>query len=637
MPIAFLRRAARALAPAALLTLAAAPAFADGGVEIAKVAPARSFLVVSVPDFSAFRSAFDKSDFGALWREPSIQSFVEELTKDQTKQFGEFLQEVGIKSEDLKAPTGQVGLAMFMPEKPADADKPDPKDKKAEPAPEVLIIADMGPNADGLQDSLDRLIDRGVKDKKITTEEDTYAGAKITSIKPIAEKKAAKPESGKEDDDVADEDDDNLTGLQKFLAGPLTKDRDLQIARSGSEFMLCTSRKAVEAALDAAAGKGGDAIADASTYRDSLGQHPSASLATAVLFGAPLMDLFRDDIASGFASGEDVTQSDTDAAAAVLSASGLSSIQSVSLALRMDTPDAMAEMSFGILAPEKKGVLTLFTEPLGPFDPPAFVPPDAASVMRFSVKFSGIFDLLRSVAAALPEAQRKAFSSSLDQGANIVKPLLDAAGPSVYTFTTYKQPFAIDSEQATFAIQTHDQAAVSNMLVAFAPSIGLESREFEGNTLYSREGFPIAIGLGFDRVFYGAAPGVESAMRLASHADAPKISAEPGFKEATRSLTEDSVMTSFNDTRQAIRWAYWQIQNEDKVLEERINASNRSDDQKAEIIRSIHEHRPAWQDHLPPLDTILSHLGDSASEMHPTPDGFRGRSLLLKPSAQDAK
>jgi hypothetical protein len=75
----------------------------------------------------------------------------------------------------------------------------------------------------------------------------------------------------------------------------------------------------------------------------------------------------------------------------------------MTMGLRIDSPDGLADVSIGVLAPEKKGILALIADATGPFDPPAFVPPDAAGVTRVSFRFDKLYDFLRTLR---PSCQR---------------------------------------------------------------------------------------------------------------------------------------------------------------------------------------------------------------------------------------
>src|SRR5262245_58439526 len=112
----FLARSLRPLTAAFVSLLTAAlPALAGPG-DIAELAPKNAFLVVSVPDFTRFREAFARSELGKLWEEPGVQAFVEELTKEESKQFAELMKEFGADAGDVKPPTGLFGVAMSVPD-----------------------------------------------------------------------------------------------------------------------------------------------------------------------------------------------------------------------------------------------------------------------------------------------------------------------------------------------------------------------------------------------------------------------------------------------------------------------------------------------------------------------------------------
>lgn len=604
MLTAAFRRALCALA--ALLLVTTARVWADGPVDIAHLAPRGSVFILSIPDFARFREGVDQSGLGALWREPEVQKFITEAVKEEMDKLHGFLKDLGVEADDLRAPTGAVGLAVFFPE-PAGRDK--------DPAPAMLIVADMGEHAEAWEDTIDRLIDRGVKDKHIKTDEETYTDVRIRTISPL--------EPDNDDDDEEEFDWEDKGGLAEFLG--LSPEHPMHLARRGNAFLVSTDLKALEAAIDAASGTPMDAAADNRDYRDALAQHPDGGVAHAVLLVQPLVEQLERSLA------EDM-EADGAAVGAILDVLGIKNIRAASVSLRLNTDDAMTETSMGVLVPEKKGLVALFAEPLGRFDPPGFVPPDAGDVTRFSFKFAGVYDLLRSVAQAMPEEQRGQFTAMLDQSVNMVKPVLDAAGPGIYKFTTYKQPLSSDSEQQVVVIDLRDQATVSSGISVIAGQGMFEPRDFEGNTIYTSDFVGFSVGVGFDRLFIGQTAGVENAMRLAGRADAPRISAEPNFSEATRSIPDDTVVAGYADLRQTLRWAYWSIENADKVLLAQYERMGIPEEDREEFVKSIRESEPEWMRKLPPIEVVLRHIGDMATEIRATPDGFRGRSITLRPS-----
>ncbi len=634
MLIRTLRLAARALPVMAVLFFCCLRAAADGTIDFTRLAPAKPAFVLTITDCSKLHAAFEGSELGKLWDEPGVQAFVQEMTSDASKRAGEFFKELGADSKDLKPPTGGAGIAIYIPESTPGK----PPERGHAPPPMALFAADAGENAQSWKDLIDKLIDKGTRDKQFTTDEDTYAGAKITILKPIYQETKDKPDpEPKKPDDGGDEEDDGplvppQTGFAGFIGGSKDHPQALHLAWSGTTLLAATRAKDLEFAIDAVQGKDADSLASDPDFKAAAAQHPAEVQAAIYVNFA---QLFSEALgkAIGAQSGLDDGASAPDFEK-MMSALGLDKVKCVSMGLRLDTAEGLVDMSLGVLAPEKKGLLSLINQPLGAFDPPAFVPPDAAGISRFSFQFDKLYDLLRQVVQALPEEERQQASSGLDQGVNLVKPGLDALGPTVSMVETFKQPLAHDSQMTLVVIDVKDQSVVSNTLSFFAGQAqGMaESREFEGNTIYTVEMAGVSVGLGFNRLFVGPTAAVENAMRLSGRADAPKIGSEAAFKEATRGMGQDGVMQSYSDMAQTLRWQYWSIQNADKIIEAQIDEAGLEPDQKERILKRIRENRPKWLEKLPPLESLLKHLGDSATELHPTPDGFRGRALLLRPA-----
>lgn len=616
-----LSRTARAVAPIFAVAALSLRTLA-GGPDITQVAPAGSFLVVNIPDFAQLRQGFEKSGLGAMWREPGLKSFVERITEDQAKELAAFLDRISAESEDIKPPTGSVGLAFFMAE---NAERPKAEDEQQpEPPPHMMLIADMGENADAWEDLIEKVLARAQQDKLVTTEEDKYGDIKITVVKPVKD-----DEGEEEDEDDEEAGAGTARGIMELLTGSADQKRDFYIARSGTTMALCSDLKSMENALDGLGGKHRDAVGDAAVFKDSLAQHPGGEAAYAVFIFEPLIAKFRDEAERNKEAREFAPD-----VLAIFGTLGLLEFKSMSLGLRVDTQDGLLDVSIGAVVPEKKGLVALFSDPAGPFEPPAFASPDAAGVTRFSFRFSGLFDLAREVVAAMPEDERTAAAAGLDQAANIAKPTLEALGPNVYVVDSYRQPLSAESEQMIFAIDVKDQVTLTNtvsFLIGTFPGM-IEPRDFEGNTIYSSEGLPISAGIGFGRLFIGTTAGVENAMRLSGRADAPRLATEPAFREAVRPLGNDAIVYSYVDVEQTLRWTFWSMQNEDKIFEATLDEMELDAETKAEILKDYRAERPKWIDHLPPVEAFTSHIGDTVSDLRATPDGFRGRLLLLRPS-----
>ena len=606
----------RSLAAAALTLLLPAHALAD---DIAELAPPRSFLVVSIPDWAELTRTFKASDLGRLWEEPSVKSFVDKLIQEPGDDLAEFLGDANVELQDLAPPAGQLGLALYLPAK-----WPEMQPWEALPNPHLLIAADLGDNADAWEDALERLIDHGTAEKHITTETETFAGVEIRIIKPIYEETNT-PADG-EDDEMDFQTDEATGGIGGFLGGSGKDPRNLYIGRVGNTLVAASEMPTLESAIDALSGKDQDSIADSQDFRDAALQRRSGELAYAAFLPAHILTPSAENSGAGAESAK------------MLGALGLSSVKAVSMGLRLDTQDALVEATFAVLAPEKTGLLTLLEPSAGAFEPPAFVPPDAADISTFNVNFARIPDLVRAFAAAMPEEQRQFILGGFDQMANIIVPTLEAMGPGVHYITSYRQPLAADSSQVTFAVDLKDPGVVTNTMTFVMGQVpgAFEPRDFEGNTIYSAP-TPVgtfALGIGFGRLFIGQEPGVENAMRLAGRVggDGERLADEPRFRDAARLLAPGGVAYSYTDMEQTLRWTLWEMQNAAAVAEKEYEEWLRDMDEadREEFLKGLREGLPEWVDDLPPAEVFLRYIGDSITEMESTTDGFRGRSLILR-------
>lgn len=595
----------RALAPAAALFLLCGQASANGP-EIAQLAPERTFMVISVPDWPQLYSAVEKSGLGRLWKEPVITSLFEQVSKDGMKQVTEVLNRMQIDLEDVKHPTGHLGAALFYPDAGGEED---------EDEPHFLFVAEFGEHADEWEKMIDKMVDRGLDDRIITLDDDRYRDVKITIIKPVYDEEHHRG-------NWHDHEHDHGFDLAEWIGGSFDDQRHLHLSRVGGTMIFTSSMKAIESAIDRMNGEARGALSESAVYRDAVAQHDRGAMAQIVFLTSSIFEDMDDD--NSFGPSEKF----------IMDALGLSDVRAVSASVRVDTASALLDVGFSALASEKRGILNLVDEPAGTFEPPAFVSPDTTTVVRGTFRFDKVLDVARSIVQSLPENERQEVSMFLEQASGIAGPALDALGPIYHMTTSYRQPYSAESAQTTWIIDVSDEIAINNTLAFLSGQAGgmLETRDFEGTVIYSLE-FPMelsfAVGLG--RLFVGSTSGVESGLRAAARADAPRISEESHFRAATRPLSTNAVMYSYVNLGQYLRWTWWSIENADKIMSEQLDRIGLDGEYRDEMLRWHRENRPEWQKNLPPVDVITRHLGDMVYEMRSTADGYAGRMMLLKP------
>jgi hypothetical protein len=216
-------------------------------------------------------------------------------------------------------------------------------------------------------------------------------------------------------------------------------------------------------------------------------------------------------------------------------------------------------------------------------------------------------------------------TSMLDQGVNMVKPALDASGPNVYIIQTIRQPLSTDSSMGGRGDRDQGtRGTVANTLSFYAGMLKgmVDPREFEGNTIYTSEMMGMSAGLGFGHLFIGQTPAVENAMRWPV-APMPPKSALSRASRTRLDLSEPTAACSRSPTslRRSAR-PTGHCRNADKEYEKQLEDYGLDAERKDEIMKRFRENQPKWRDKLPPIDTILQHVGNTASEVRPTPDGF---------------
>lgn len=575
-------------------------------VALADVAPLETFLVVNIPDWPRAKTALLRSELGKLWNEPEVQAFIDEFMKeelaDRERGGGQVWDwfEKNVDKEDLREPVGGVGFAMFPEKKDDDEESHDIH---------ILAFADFGEEAEAMMTTLADIFERLRKDGHIRLDESDYEG---TDIYVVTVTPSEDEDHGM---DFGDDDDEPQPML---------------VARSGSAIIASTSRRALEAAIDRAAGRGGNAerLAQNRTYNAALSQHPDGSHLMVVGIASQYI---RDQIEGGM-DGMLSLFAPPGAGEGLVNALGLGAVEAFGVGVRIDTEAGIAEQTIGVLAPRKVGLLTLVDSRLDAYNPPAFVPSDAMTAYSIALRFDRIPDLLRGLAKALPpEMQGQAASMEAMIDAQIA-PIFNALGSELHVTQAVSRPFEPGENPPLFAIRLKDALTIANSLNQFAPMMGMTARVFEGNQIFQREeDESFAIGIGFEHIFIGDAQSIENAFRLASRPDAARLATTDRFRRAAGVLAPGAAFYSYSNTAETIEHAYWETQNAEKIYEARLAEWGLDEDMKKEFLESFREEQPGWVKKLPPLQVLLRHLGDNVTEIRPTPDGFRGRSILLRP------
>ncbi|HYE01824.1 MAG TPA: hypothetical protein VD963_01180, partial [Phycisphaerales bacterium] len=532
----------------------------------------------------------------------------------------------GDEGERPPEPAGPVGLAAFVAKVtlPGDADKKitEPRDRL-----QMLLVADFGAGAEEAHAFVERALDDLRADGKVTLDDDEHEGVaiRVVAVVPGAKDNDEAAENGPELGD----DDENGMDFRDWEAEPDPFGDALGrvlVARAGSVLVASTHRPALEQALDRIAGRRVEALAETPAWRDTLAQHPDGLHAALAFF---LTDWVRSSLGEMF-EGAFLPPG---GAAGFIGALGLTDVTSFSVGVRLNPGQDTLEQTIGLLAPRKSGLLGLLDASLPRLEPPGFAPADASDFTALALRFDRVIPLMRELANAAPEEMREQAQAGVAAAEAQAGPVLASLVGDVYLYETISRPLGPASQHVVLAVRLRDPLPLANTLSGLA-GLGLEPRDFQGNQVFdmdpdSDESVSIGIGHGFAIV--SGTEQVESALRLAAQPDAPRLAADERFRAAIAGLPPGGMMYSFTDTAQKLEWSLWMMRNAPEVAAHEIDEMDFDPETREEMLRHARESQPAWLAKAPPAEVLIRHLGDTALSVRATPDGFRGRSVMLPP------
>lgn len=618
------------LAPAIVL-LAGSAALADT-FTIADVAPKNAAFVVSIDDYKSMRASFDKTGFMEVWNDPSIQGWFKKYSKEAIDDLNKDLEEINLKVEDLKEPSGAIGLSAWITPAAVAGEKP---------AAHTLFFGDWGANTDEAATKISEALAQAEEKGRIVVDEDEYASVKIFAI---SDPNAGKAEEKKEETDEAGEDAEDMDFDMPEAEPPFAEIKTFYYARVANNLVLSSDMDSMERVIDRSAGKDADSIGDSADFSAAMAQI-GKNQGYAAFFTSSLLDLLaKNDEAERSALTDEEKAFLPPAPSQILSLLGLAGVKGGSIGFNFDTDKGMAEGSFGVLVPEKKGLFTLIDPPAADFAAPAFVSADAATLSMLQFEFAGLFPLLNELSKQLPAEMGAQIQQGLQQASGMASPILDNIGPQIYVTQSYEKPYSASSQKVLVATAARNPDAIAQQINTLGGMAGLQARDFQGNQIWSMpEGGMmapgldnVAVGLGAGYLFIGNGPAVENALRLAANPGDAQLAKDPRFLSAIKNLPSSGLAFIWADTRQSVEYADWTLRNRDKIMEQQANDifgdDPESQEAKKQYLESMKESTPEALRDIPSLDIIAKHIGDSVGDFHVTPDGLRGKFIYLRPA-----
>jgi hypothetical protein len=384
----------RLFAAASLLTIAASVRAAVPPAE--KLLPADTLLLATAPDFAAVRAAARQSPGWRFWNDPAMKPFHDKFMAKWNEKFIASLEhDLGVKLGDFAdLPQGQLTFAITQNGWNGSDDNQQPG---------LILLLDARDQGGLLKTNLDTLRKKWTENgKAIRTE--TVRGVSFSVVT------------------LSSNDIPTLAGLfprrppvQELGKEPKPeKPGELVVGQFQSLLIAGSSMKAVEPVVAHLSGGAAPALNDNAAFAaDKLAQFRNAPLYYAWFNTKTFFDVLA-HIAQEPPNPEAPTLLPPLSPNAMLNASGLTGLKSVSLSYR-EAHDG-SQLNFYLAAPEaaRQGLLKIFAAVPKDANPPGFVPADAMKFSRWRIDGQKSWAELQKMLAAISPGALASLNATID-------------------------------------------------------------------------------------------------------------------------------------------------------------------------------------------------------------------------------
>ena len=381
----------------------------------------------------------------------------------------------------------------------------------------ALVYGDWGAKADGMAKLFDAVIAESVKKDGVTVEKEDIAGREVQVLNL---QKADAKRNGR----------GGAMGVEMDLSFAKNAEK-VYYCRDGSRFLASTDAGGMEDALLALDGKRKAKLPEQSDFRGAIDQLGETDISVVILTG-PLQKSIAGEGAGMLAMMQPVLQP------------LVGDVQAWTIGIGVDTPRGQIEVTSGIYVPgEKVGVWALLG-PSAPIEaPPPMIGPDAVAFGRVNVQLKNLMNLINTVVANLPEEQAQEIDGFLVNFGPVMSKGFEALGPGIWTYETIRQPVTPESRVTGTIVTCTNPKAVVPMITQFGGTMGLEPRDFDGNTIFSADFLPMSIGVANGFMATGDSKLVEQAMRSMGQKDLPSVADNQAYKAAALAVGGEAVIS----------------------------------------------------------------------------------------------
>jgi hypothetical protein len=469
---------------ASLIAVAAHGSQADR-IPFADIAPANSMMVIAVDDMDGMIRQFKATPLSGLCEIDSFQKMMTEQYGNMMDGLDDSMEEMGIEDPGSMRPDA-MGFSVYV----------DLDEETGQARSFVLGYGDFGKNSKDVQVLMKNALDGQRKQGRTEIDTTEIRGREIMVITQIAQ-----PEDDDMDDDFGGMGDMMMFGDPSTLLPDMTT---LYYVWDDSRMLMANDVLAIDEALGVFDGDKGSPVSDEDDYQ-AIVEMLGDTDAMVVMRFSPLGELMAPMMMGPAGMVEPVI----DEFFGPMEGIGFS----VNLADDASAP-GMVEARGAVYAPgDKSGVLSLMdTSTMVDVDPPKLIPSDAISFSRMNIDFKKIIPMVREMSAAIPMGGEE-IDNALDMYEPSIKPALDTLGPEMYSYGTVRRPIAVDSASSVMMIKANESDRVHPLLATVGPSMGMEPRDFKGETIWSDDMQSMSMAVAGPWMMVGSSRAVEQSIR----------------------------------------------------------------------------------------------------------------------------
>lgn len=473
-----------------------------------RLLPADTLGVITLSDFPKARSTFSQWPASQLWKDSAmkpfkdkfIEKFKSDLLRPMEREFGITL------SDYVGLAQGQLTWAVTRND----------WEGKSDPSPGFLLLMDAKDKSDTLKTTLTELkkkwVDNGkqIKTEKIRDVEFTTLIFSSDDLSKTLDKAFPDPNAGHETLDAPK---------------PKKAARKLQwlVGQSGTLFVLGSSAKDIEKVLILQSGGSVPALAD----QASFAANHTAHFRDALSYGWVNLKTIVEVLSKKSAKAESQPDQDPPAlnSEKLLSALGLTALQSLSFQLRDSAEGCLFDVLLSVPESNRKGIFRILSYEAKEANPPPFVPADAVKFVRWRLDMpkawatleSTLNDVNPSIGGVIKLVVDTA-GKDKDPNFDLRKNLIGNLGDDIISYekAPRKQTLNdLNSPPSLFLLSSSNADQLAGALKALGSLLSqpskMKDREFLGRKVYSMS---LPAGLGgsgggkpIDRTLHYAASG----------------------------------------------------------------------------------------------------------------------------------